>query len=250
MRKISFIMVIFLVVAILSQVTWATADVFVKVDGNLVDFPDAKPFIQTESSRTMIPIRFVAESMGADVQWVANARSVVIKKGSKTITLRIGNKMAVVNGKELNFDAAAIIVQDRTFVPLRFVMETLDASVNWEEKTRTVEIRTDIYEKGGFIIPNNCSIFISVDDDEYTSILLDLEENIGIEQQYKDLRSVLISKFDEEAVNVTMEYVMRKKSRNTELEFKEIYTKDRKYTVNIGSGAGNPSISVSIIKEN
>ncbi|WP_010243715.1 copper amine oxidase N-terminal domain-containing protein [Acetivibrio cellulolyticus] len=252
MRKLSFIMLISLILAMFSVNTWATSDnITVKVDGSQVAFPDAKPFIQPDTSRTMIPIRFVAESMGADVQWVANAKTVLIKKGNKTITLVIGYKKAVVNSAEVTFDAAAIIVQDRTFVPLRFVSEALGSSVNWIQATRTVDIKTEVYEKSGFIVPKDCSISVYIGDDTGDMVCfdLDVESEYALEKQYSDLKTVLSSKFSETLVNQVLEHVKKKTVRDYELKFKSFDTEDGKYMVGSSSGAGNPIISISALKK-
>lgn len=253
MKNLSFIVLISLILILFSPSVWATPanDVIVKIDGRQVEFPDAKPFIQTETNRTMIPIRFVAESMGAEVQWVANSRTVIIKKSDKTITLVIGYKKAVVNGIEVTFDAAATIVQDRTFVPLRFVMETLDASVEWVSATRTVEIKTDVYKKGGFIIPKDCSIKVLVGsgDDKSVSLDLDIESEISLKKQYSDLKIVLSSRFSENLVNQIIEYVKLKEHRDYDLQFKSFKTEDGKYIIGVASGAGNPTIAIPIITQ-
>ena len=120
---------------------FATADIAVKVDGTAVSFPDAKPYINSDS-RTLVPVRFVAEALGAKVDWVNDSQTVVITKDSDTITLKIGENRAFVNGTEKTFDTKAVINADRTFVPLRFVSEALKKKVFWEGDVSTVNIST------------------------------------------------------------------------------------------------------------
>jgi len=50
------------------QATAQEQNIVVKIDGEVVEFPDAKPFID-EQSRTLCPIRFIAENLGAEVLW-------------------------------------------------------------------------------------------------------------------------------------------------------------------------------------
>ncbi|MFN7137956.1 MAG: copper amine oxidase N-terminal domain-containing protein [Limisphaerales bacterium] len=120
----------------------AATDITVNVDGNAIAFPDAKPYIDSSSSRTMIPVRFVSEKLGAAVQWDEATRTVKMDKGGKQIALRIGEKKATVAGKQITFDAAAVIRDSRTFVPLRFVSEAYGAQVEWMAAERLVEIST------------------------------------------------------------------------------------------------------------
>ena len=119
----------------------ANADVSVTVDGKKVVFPDAKPFID-ENGRTLIPVRFVTEDLGATVEWNAQDREVYITKESTRIMIRIDERNIVVNGKIKTMDTKAIIKEDRTYVPIRYVAEELGATVGWDAATRTVIITT------------------------------------------------------------------------------------------------------------
>lgn len=120
----------------------AVTDITVNVDGNAIAFPDAKPFIDSSSNRTMIPIRFVSEKLGAAVQWDEVTRTVKMDKGGKQVALRIGEKKATVAGKQITFDAAAVIQESRTFVPLRFVSEAYGIQVVWDKVNQAVHIVT------------------------------------------------------------------------------------------------------------
>lgn len=124
----------------------ANQDVQVKVDGSLVNFPDAKPYIDPANSRTMVPARFVSEALGYQVFWNEATRKVIITKTINgrgvIVTLKEGENKAEVDGKPVTFDAKAVIKNDRTFVPLRFVSESFGATVQWNEAQRLVTITT------------------------------------------------------------------------------------------------------------
>ncbi len=83
--------------------------------------------------RTMLPARFVAENLGAKVEWIASERRVKITKESIEIIIIIDSDIAYVNGKEVKLDSSAFIENDRTYTPVRFVAEKLGAKVDWEE---------------------------------------------------------------------------------------------------------------------
>jgi len=142
MKKIiiAIISAIILVIGIASFAS--TKDITVKVDGKTIDFPDVRPFIDTQSNRTMIPVRFVAENLGCKVDWNGDLRVVYIQKNDTLIELKIGVLEAIVGGKVISLDAKAVIKENRTFVPLRFVSEALGAFVEWNGDTRTVYITT------------------------------------------------------------------------------------------------------------
>jgi hypothetical protein len=94
---------------------------------------DAEPFINAEAGRTLVPVRFISEALGADVGWDPVSRQVTITDGEKEIVLTIGSTAALVNGQQQAIDCAPVITAaGRTFVPLRFISETLDAEVVYD----------------------------------------------------------------------------------------------------------------------
>ena len=115
------------------------AQVFGKTKSN-----DVAPKI--EKDRTMLPARFVAENLGAKVEWDGEKELVTITgKNLKTdenvtILITIGSATAKVNGKEIKLDSPAFIENDRTYTPIRFISEELGASVEWIEKEQKVII--------------------------------------------------------------------------------------------------------------
>ena len=114
----------------------------VELDGVDVIFPDAKPFVD-ENSRTLIPIRFVSEAMGAEVGWKDETKEVFIDLNNKKIVLTIGSNLIGINNDFRLMDTKPIIKEARTFVPIRFVAEGLGAWVDWEDSTKTVIISTE-----------------------------------------------------------------------------------------------------------
>lgn len=125
-----------LTVSALAVSTASTKDITVKVNDTVIRFPDQNPIIQNE--RTMVPICFVAEALGYDVDWNEQDNTAVIDDGK--IILYIGTNKAKINGKSVTLDVASTVVRDRTMVPLRVIAETLDCSVDWIGETKTVLI--------------------------------------------------------------------------------------------------------------
>lgn len=112
----------------------------VQVDGKMIDFPDAKPFIDPVSWRTLVPVRFVSQALGAKVDWNDAKRTVTINNGGKIMTLKIGENKALVGNRTVTFEQPAIIKDSRTFVPLRFVSESYGILVRWLQPETTVLI--------------------------------------------------------------------------------------------------------------
>ncbi|NPV70822.1 MAG: copper amine oxidase N-terminal domain-containing protein [Firmicutes bacterium] len=87
----------------------------------------------------MVPLRAIAEGLGALVYWDGAHRLITIVKAELTVKLTIGSRTAEVNGKRKSMDTVPVIQQNRTMVPLRYVGE-LGASVDWDGASRTVTV--------------------------------------------------------------------------------------------------------------
>lgn len=91
--------------------------------------PDVPAMIK--EGRALVPVRAVAEALGATIQWNEQEKTVLISKGDINIMLRVNNRIALVNGIEVELDSSAQITSSRVFVPLRFIMQTMKAAVEW-----------------------------------------------------------------------------------------------------------------------
>ncbi len=102
----------------------------VTVNGNKIENSSLAQLI---NGRTMVPIRSIAESLGADVIWYGDTEEVGIKKGNDTVMMKIGSNRISINEKVQTMDVAPIIVDSTTLVPVRFVSEALHANVAWSD---------------------------------------------------------------------------------------------------------------------
>lgn len=118
--------------------TPAKPEIKVEYNAKAIVFPDQKPAIV--NSRTLVPIRPIAESLGFKVDWNPATRTVTINKESNTVSLVVSQKIARRNGQVITLDVPAQILNQRTVVPVRFIAEALDYQVNWEAATQTVKI--------------------------------------------------------------------------------------------------------------
>lgn len=96
-------------------------------------------------NRTMLPIRYAATPLGADVAWDNETRKVTVSLGETKMELWIGQSNAAVNGKTIpidpdNINVKPLIINGRTMLPLRFVTETLGCEVQWDQVSRKVTI--------------------------------------------------------------------------------------------------------------
>ncbi len=99
---------------------------------------DSPPIIR--EGRTLLPVRAVIEALEGSVGWDAAARKATVTLGAHTVEVWIGSRQARVDGMYVALDVAAIIVNSRTLLPLRFVAENLGCVVTWDPVGRTVTI--------------------------------------------------------------------------------------------------------------
>ena len=111
----------------------------------------------TENDRTLVPMRFLFEQMGAEVVWddatqTATATVPVTTEEEiqtfglaeeKSVTFSVDNTTATVNGSAATMDVPARLINDKTMVPLRFLSENLGFNVQWDEASRTAIVTTE-----------------------------------------------------------------------------------------------------------
>ena len=102
----------------------------VNVDNEAVIY-DAAPVIRND--RTLVPIRIVTETLGGKVDWNGVTKEVTLNIDGKEIKMTIGKTLE-------KYGVAPVIIDGRTFVPVRFVADELGATVAWDDATKTVTI--------------------------------------------------------------------------------------------------------------
>lgn len=137
MKKIKFIFIILLLVISMSNIVFAENNIDVFVNGEEI-LMESSPKI--EEGRTLIPIREVAEALGASVSWNQNSKSILIANQEVKIELKIDRSYAMVDDDKVILDVPPKILDEKTFIPVRFVAENLNAQVDWIERTKTIAI--------------------------------------------------------------------------------------------------------------
>lgn len=112
----------------------------VTVGGTAVKWTDAAPFINA-NDRTMVPLRAVADAMGLAVDWDGDARVASFGDGSKTISFPIDSSTASTSGGgSVQMDTAAVLVNERTYAPIRYLAEYFGYEVGWDAAAQTVSL--------------------------------------------------------------------------------------------------------------
>lgn len=152
LRLTVFMVALCLLANISTKEAYAESEIKINALGKNVS-TDVKPFVL--NGRTMVPIRFVSEALGAKVNWNDQYRTITIEKPyQKQLYIDLESKMQNSMGATIYaqggyygassysvyLDVAPVVKNGRTFLPARIIAEELGYYVNWDASTRTVNI--------------------------------------------------------------------------------------------------------------
>jgi len=116
--------------------------ILVFLNGQKIEFGTVQPFLA--NGTLMVPLRAVCEKIGARVEPIPDSESIEIHGDEVEIEVRIGNERAYVKNRHgatlATLQMPALTKKGRTFVPLRFITQSFDAEVTWENATRIARI--------------------------------------------------------------------------------------------------------------
>lgn len=265
MKKTGIMLVMSLLLTVLQpSLTLAyEGPIQVVVDHQKITFPDAQPF-KDKNDRIQVPVKFVSEALGAKVKWDKETQTVTVEMDGKVVELTVDQQEYKLNGDVKTMDTAAMLIDTRTFVPVRFISEGLGAIVKWEQGINTVYIyslgtdsnqveeirKEDIY---GFTVYHNTGskLYISKGsyDEDKDSLLLALYISLlgsyakTYDWQVEEAEQFLLQQVDPDTVKEIIKYVRNKTKREDELPLKKFY--DNTYAVYVSSQENN-RIGISI----
>lgn len=111
------------------------------LDGNTY-YPTDLP-VQVQNGRTMVPLRDLAERLGADVEWVQETQKIVMTRAGSTVTMTLGKTTADVDGVTMEMDVAPYAVEGHTLIPARYVAEFFGQVVTWDQEKQLVVVEED-----------------------------------------------------------------------------------------------------------
>lgn len=100
---------------------------------------DVPPII--DSGRTLVPLRAIFEAMGMAVNWDSSTSTVTALGNGNSISMRVNETAAIVNGETRTMDVPSKIIDGRTLVPVRFIAESVNAKIEWDGTNRIVDIK-------------------------------------------------------------------------------------------------------------
>ena len=219
------------------------------VDGDRLFFPDAQPFIDS-NGRTQVPARFIGERLGATVTWDSAAQKAVFVKGNKKLVLYIGKKEYELDGKMLQMDTAALLHEDRTFVPARYVAEAFGATVRWDSVIKTVYIDTE-----GRVVPTPQATkdpiygWIKVEIDktyvEYSMTISFSSDKDLLKARLDEAEKMFAERYGKAIAEEVFQYLRQKQERKDRLPLKQYKMGNKIVTAE----AGSISIMLDVWKE-
>lgn len=109
----------------------------IDIDGEIVPIDESNSVPYVENGRTMMPVRGLAEAIGADVSYDDSTQTVTVESPETVVLMTIGFDKMKVNGETVQLLNAPKIVNGRTMLPVRDVAEALDCEVEWIQETET-----------------------------------------------------------------------------------------------------------------
>ncbi len=134
----AFMLVISLVLGMGLTVSAANDTVKITLDGKALVTDQAPRF---EDNFTLVPVRSIVEALGGVVNYNNTTKRVVITTADHKIELELNNRYALVDKKTITMDVPMRGFSGRTFVPARFIAESLGADVTYESSSKTVVIK-------------------------------------------------------------------------------------------------------------
>ncbi|MEJ8544326.1 stalk domain-containing protein [Brevibacillus borstelensis] len=93
------------------------------------------------NNRLLVPAESLGEALGATVAYDQAGKAVTFTKGANTYRLPFNSKIATMNGVSVSSDTAAILVNGKPYVPIRFLSEHLGVDVDYDPTARTVSLK-------------------------------------------------------------------------------------------------------------
>lgn len=113
------------------------------INNNLQSIPEdmGRAYLDKNTNRVMVPIRYISENLGAQINFYqrkeTNTSGILIGAIDVLVELDINSSKAKLNlgGEDsvVNLDSPAILYDGRTYVPIRFISETLGLNVDWKD---------------------------------------------------------------------------------------------------------------------
>lgn len=142
-RKLSAAVIVAIFILILPIQSYAT-EINVKINGTNVVFTQTSgtPFIDS-SNRTQVPFRQTMEQFGCTISWDQVNKIAIAEMNGIVVRVPIGEKLIYKNNVQISNDTAALIKDNKTYLPIKVVLEAFGANVKWDSASHTVIVTSN-----------------------------------------------------------------------------------------------------------
>jgi uncharacterized lipoprotein YddW (UPF0748 family) len=128
---------------VIGSITYANTPsaISIYLNGNKIN-SDVPPYIIPKLNVTMVPLSVISKNLGAGVTWTQASKTATITQSGLTLSMKIGQKYALVNGERVDLDATVQAIGGRVMVPLRFVGNQLKLLVTWYQSAQTIKLQS------------------------------------------------------------------------------------------------------------
>ncbi|SEM76578.1 Copper amine oxidase N-terminal domain-containing protein [Paenibacillus sp. cl141a] len=182
-----------------------------------------------KNNRVLIPLRAVSEYLGADVKWNQQQKTITITKDNTEMLLIINSNKVILNQSEVLLDVPTELIYNSTYVPARFVSQSLEADVNWNQQASLATITLDgkqlqvTMQKPQVQIPNAKKI-----TDKQRQVLANKLNEATDLSTIKQIRTYFSPYFTDKFINE----IIRSKGLKYDFRFTTIYQSAISYTDN------------------
>ena len=192
MKKIFFTFIACFALLSMGAVASAANATSVFLDGNKIAF-DVEAII--ENGRTLVQMRKICECLNIQVNWDSTSRKIIMKDTNEhVINMTIDNQTATIDNKKITLEAAPIICDNYTFVPLRVISEVFGIDVEWHGDYNTVSLLTSSAKiiKGTIDLPDPETIYTNAtlmgnEDGNILYLIQDVGPNIDCLDLYVNM---------------------------------------------------------------
>lgn len=242
MKKTIFTLSLALIMIFTSVPAFAqgTDEITVSMDSVKIEFNDNSgfPFVD-ENARTLVPFKKVLENYGATVDWNNDSRIATAVKGDIKVEVPIDQNYIIVNGQQKANDTAAKIVNGKTFLPIRSVIEAFGADIEWDQDAKTVVITTTpVDAKKLFTEANNKSYeWKNYDTNVLMKMSIPIKDDSGavqtINMDMKMMMTIFMEPYMKSKINLSTEINAMGEELTQPMDM-YLSTNDKSYTTYIG----------------
>lgn len=120
-----------------------------------IDFSHMPPYLD-DRNRVMVPVRSFCETVNADVQWEEATKEIILTKDGVTVKFALNSDTYFIKKNIEKMDTTPVLINGRTYIPVRYIAEAFNMGINWDGKDRMVSLNWNLkrkcYNNGLFLI--------------------------------------------------------------------------------------------------